>query len=97
MLLVLGGVARDGSVAELAELDPELLGRDAVRAVADDRPIPLRRSQLLGGDPDLGASGGGGLHRGRKVAKGRHHRRVDGAADLLGDGPRQQEARGDLA
>ena len=49
MLLVLGGVAGDRPVAELAELDAELLGRDAVGAVADDGPVALRRGQLLGG------------------------------------------------
>ena len=49
VLLVLGDVAGDRLVAELAELDPHLLGGDDVRAVADDRPVPLRRGEPLRG------------------------------------------------
>ena len=45
VLLVLGGVAGDRLVAELRELDPHLLGRDPVGAVADDRPVARRRRQ----------------------------------------------------
>ena len=39
VLLVLGRVAGDRLVTELTELDPNLLGRDLVGAVADDRPV----------------------------------------------------------
>ena len=45
VLLVLGGVACDRLVTELAELDPDLLGGDPVGSVADDRPVSLRRGE----------------------------------------------------
>ena len=48
VLLVLGRVAGDRLVAELRELDPQLLRGDAVDAVADERPRPpVRRVTVL--------------------------------------------------
>ena len=97
VLLVLGGVAGDRLVAELGQLDPHLGGGDAVRPVADDGPVALRRRQLL--------RGGGDLRPAREhlsIASGRSRsaassRWVDGvAADDVGDGDGQQEAGGDL-
>ena len=43
VLLVLGDVGRDGAVTQLRELDPELVGGDAVETVPDHRPVPARR------------------------------------------------------
>ena len=54
VLLVLGGVAGDRLVAELGELDPQLLGGDPVGAVADDGPVPPGRAPLVGGGGDAG-------------------------------------------
>ena len=48
VLLVLGDVAGDRLVAELAELDPHLLGGDLVGAVADDGPVALGRREPAG-------------------------------------------------
>ena len=45
-------VAGDRLVAELAELDPHLLGGDLVGAVADDRPVALGRGEATGGVGD---------------------------------------------
>ena len=42
VLLVLGDVAGDALVAELAELDAHFLGGHRVGAVADDGPVALR-------------------------------------------------------
>ena len=53
VLLVLGGVAGDGLVTELRQLDAQLAGGDAVRAVADDGPVAVRRCELLGDCTDL--------------------------------------------
>ena len=57
VLLVLGDVAGDRLVAELAELDPDLLGGDLVDAVADDRPVALRRCEPTGRLGDRLAAG----------------------------------------
>ena len=54
VLLVLGDVARDRLVTELRELDPDLLGRDPVDAVADDRPRTARQRVALRGERDRG-------------------------------------------
>ena len=63
VLLVLGGVGGDRLVAELAELDPDLLGGDPVGTVADHRPVALRRRQPAGGVGDLVALGVHAFHR----------------------------------
>ena len=84
MLLVLGGVAGDGLVAELGELDPELLGGDAVGAGADDRPVPLGRRQLLGGGGDRGAAGDRLLHGVGQFAQAGEHVAALGPAGLAG-------------
>ena len=52
VLLVLGDVARDRLVAELRQLDPDLFGRDAVDAVADDRPRAAGQRVTLRGERD---------------------------------------------
>ncbi len=57
MLLVLGDIAGDGLVAELAELDAHLFGGDHVGAVAHDRPVALRRSEATRHLRDGWASG----------------------------------------
>jgi len=49
VLLVLGDVRGDRLVAELTQLDPHLVGRHPVRAVADDGPITLPGGETLGG------------------------------------------------
>ena len=96
VLLVLGGVAGDRPVAELAELDAELLGGDPVGAVADDGPVPLGRRELLGGSRDHGAAADGGLHRRGQVTECGDEGLVDDAADLTGDRPGEQEPSRDL-
>ncbi len=63
VLLVLGDVAGDRLVAELAELDPHLFGRHVVDTVADDRPVALRRCEPAGGVGDQVAAGEHGAHR----------------------------------
>ena len=40
VLLVLGDVGRDRPVAQLRELDAQLVGGDPVEPVADDGPVP---------------------------------------------------------
>ena len=54
VLLVLGDVAGDRLVAELRQLDPQLLRGDAVRAVADEGPVAARRRHLGGDAADVG-------------------------------------------
>ena len=85
-------------VAELAQLDAQLLGGDAVRAVADDGPVALGRGQLLGGARRSSARRAtvasiavGQLAEGGHAAAG-----STVPPHLLGDGPRQQEAGRDL-
>ena len=63
VLLVLGDVAGDALVAELAELDPHLFGGDRVDAVADDGPVPTLRREPLGGIGDVVAHAEHGAHR----------------------------------
>src|SRR5688500_10618254 len=43
VLLVFDGVAGNGLVAELRQLDPQLLGRDALVSAPDDRPVAARK------------------------------------------------------
>ena len=57
VLLVLGDVAGDRLVAELAELDPHLLGRHLVRPVADHRPVALGGGEPAGGVGDRRRAG----------------------------------------
>ena len=84
VLLVLGGVAGDGLVAELGELDPQLHGGDPVGAGADDRPVPLRRRELV-------RRRGDGRSRGQASAPsrrgGRGARRACGCARPPAPGP----------
>ena len=99
MLLVLGAVAGDRLVAELGELDPHLLGGDAVGAVADDRPVPTRRRQAAGPPTAMSAR----RAKVRSMAAGRSRspssrapRSGGGDTDGVGDGGGEQEARRDL-
>ena len=101
VLLVLGDVAGDRLVAELAELDPHLLGGDRVGAVADDRPVALRRCEPPGGLGDLRRAGRapsriavGQLAQRRRAARG--GAAVGADTGRLGDRAGQQHARGDL-
>ena len=96
VLLVLGGVAGDRLVTELGELDPQLVGRDPVRAVADDRPIAPRRRPLLSDGTDLRAAGQHLFHRVGQRAQRGQQLAVDRSAHDLGDRRRQQEARREL-
>ena len=63
VLLVLGGIAGDRLVAELTELDPDLLGGDLVRTVADDRPVPVEGCMTTGRSGDHRAAGEHLAHR----------------------------------
>ncbi len=99
MLLVLGGVAGDRLVAELAQLDADLVGGDAVAAVADDGPVAAGRGDLVGRRGDLGPEVERALHRGRQLAQRTEQILAVGAVgppDLVADGLGQQEAGGDL-
>src|SRR5690606_8253193 len=96
VLLVLGGVAGDRPVAELAELDAQLGGGDPVHAVADDGPVPLGRRELASGGGDRVSAAERLLHLLGEAAQLGEQRRVDRAAHLLGDGPGEEEAGGDL-
>ena len=69
MLLVLGHVARDRLVTELGELDAQLLRRDLVHAVADDRPRPPRQRMPLRGERDRRPAGEHLLHRRGQLAE----------------------------
>ena len=101
VLLVLGDVAGDRLVAELAELDPHLLGGDLVGPVADDRPVPLRRREPPGRVGDRRSRAASTVaHRVGQLAQRRRAAR-GGAASIadagrLGDRARQQRAGGDL-
>ena len=79
VLLVLGDVAGDRLVAELAELDPDLLGRDLVDAVADDRPVALRRCEPAGRLGDRLPAGEHGAHRVGQAAQRRRAARAGAA------------------
>ena len=68
VLLVLGDVAGDRLVAELAELDPHLLGGDLVGAVADDRPVALGRART-GGRPRRSSRGGRAPRASRRASR----------------------------
>ena len=54
VLLVLGDVAGDGLVTELAELHPHLLGGHLVGAAADDRPVAPVRGEAASSLGDVG-------------------------------------------
>ncbi len=99
MLLVLGAVTGDRLVAELGELDPDLLGGDPVGAVADDGPVPTggRQSGRSGGD--LRPQGEGPLHGNRQVADASEHGGPlgGGRAEGVGEGGGEQEAGRDLS
>ena len=98
MLLVLGDVAGDRLVAELAQLDPDLLGGHRVGAVADHRPVAARTgrsrraasaiSRLQGRAPCASRRAAPAA---RPAARGARWSRA--AADRLGDGAGQQRAR----
>ena len=93
MLLVLRRVAGHRLVAELAELDPNLLGGHLVRAVADDRPVPLGRSEAARGVGDHVTAVEGGAHRvGQRPQRCEELGPTAGVAEAgrLGDRTRQQ-------
>ena len=69
VLLVLGDVAGDRLVAELRELDAQLLGRDRVRAVPDDRPVATREHVALRDRGDVVPAVDHGAHRVRQGAQ----------------------------
>ena len=93
VLLVLGDVAGDRLVAELAQLDAYLLRRHRVGTVADDGPVPLRRSEPTSRLGDAVAGGDDLDHRRRHRAQ-RTEQFVTTAIGAhtggLGDGARQQ-------
>ena len=99
VLLVLGRVAGDRLVAELGELDAQLLGGDLVHAVADDRPVAPARREPLG---RLGQRRPARHRAGHAVGQLAQREedlvarigRID--ADLVGHGQRQQVAGRDL-
>ena len=104
VLLVLDDVAGDRLVAELRQLDPDLLGRDPVHAVADDRPRPSRERVTLRGERDRRSPIEDVTHRGGQVPQCREDLVAGGAvalgrvafAELGRDREREEEARGDL-
>ena len=85
VLLVLGDVAGDRLVAELRQLDPDLVGRDPVDAVADDRPRPARERVTLRGDRDRRSPIEDVTHRVGQFAQ-RREDLVAGGAVALGFG-----------
>lgn len=99
VLLVLRDVAADGLVAELRQLDANLVRRDGVRTVADDGPVTARRCEARRDGTDLGAHRENPLHGVRHVNERTEHavdapdRRV---GELQRDGARQDGARGNL-
>ena len=96
MLLVLRDVAGDRLVAELAQLDPDLLGGHGVGTVADHRPVAAGRSQPAGRVGDLRLQGQDRAQRAGQLPQAGQQRvalLVRAAADGLRDGARQQRAR----
>ena len=64
VLLVLGDITSDRLVTKLRELDANLLGRDAIRTVADDCPRTTAQRVALRGGADAGAPADQLEHRG---------------------------------
>ena len=96
VLLVLGGVAGDRLVGQLRQLDAQLRGGEPVGAVADHRPVAPGGGVGPGGLGDLRPGRQHLLQSGGQVPQPREELVLEptvAAADLAGDGQRQQEAR----
>ena len=102
VLLVFRDVAGDRLVAELGQLDPDLLRRHAVHTVADHRPRPAGQRVALRGEADRLAAPEQLDHRIRKIAQRRQAfvavfpGRVVVETERGRDREREQEARRDL-
>ena len=86
VLLVLGGVAGDGLVAELRQLDSDLGRRHPVGAVPDDGPVAPAGCVELGRLGDLPAPGNDPLHGVGKLAQALQEVRRPGRVGARGLG-----------
>ena len=98
VLLVLGAIAGDRLVTELAQLDAHLFGGDAIGTVADDGPVAARRRDGRRSHADLLAKCERAIERvGHRSQRFEQCDALGGVGtDHVGDRSSEQEAGGDL-